>query len=96
MQIVPIRDLRNTNEISERCKQSAEPIFITKNGYGDMVIMSMETYERTVAMAEVYRKLYDLAHTDPQWMHTAPHHAQTRRPDEVRAARNPILRYDPS
>ena len=57
MQIVPIRDLRNTNEISERCKHSAEPIFITKNGYGDMVIMSMETYERTVAMAEVYRKL---------------------------------------
>ena len=46
--------------------------------------------------AEVYRKLYDLAHTDPQLMHTAPHHAQTRRPDEVRAARNPILRYDPS
>ena len=48
--------------------------------------------------AEVYRKLYDLAHTDPQWMHTAPHHAQTRRPDEVRAARNPILgmiRHDP-
>ena len=57
MQIVPIRDLRNTNEISERCKSSGEPIFITKNGYGDMVIMSMETYERTVAMAEVYRKL---------------------------------------
>ena len=57
MQIVPIRDLRNTNEISERCRQSAEPIFVTKNGYGDMVIMSMETYERTVAMAEVYRKL---------------------------------------
>ena len=54
MQIVPIRDLRNTNEISERCRQSAEPIFVTKNGYGDMV---METYERTVAMAEVYRKL---------------------------------------
>ena len=36
MQIVPIRDLRNTNEISERCRQSGEPIFITKNGYGDM------------------------------------------------------------
>ena len=33
MQIVPIRDLRNTNEISERCRQSAEPIFVTKNGY---------------------------------------------------------------
>ena len=57
MQIMPIRDLRNTNEISERCKASAEPIFITKNGYGDMVIMSMDTYQRTVAMADVYRKL---------------------------------------
>ena len=59
MQIVPIRDLRNTNEISERCRNSAEPIFITKNGYGDMVIMSMDTYQRTVAMAEVYRKLME-------------------------------------
>ena len=57
MQIIPIRDLRNTNEISERCKASDEPIFITKNGYGDMVLMSMETYERTIAMSEVYRKL---------------------------------------
>ena len=57
MQIVPIRDLRNTNEISELCKNSQEPIFITKNGYGDMVLMSMETYERTLAMTEVFRKL---------------------------------------
>ncbi|MEG0936097.1 MAG: type II toxin-antitoxin system Phd/YefM family antitoxin, partial [Clostridia bacterium] len=57
MQIVPIRDLRDTTAISERCKQSQEPIFITKNGYGDMVVMSMETYERSIAMAEVYRKL---------------------------------------
>ena len=59
MQIIPIRDLRNTNKISERCKNSTEPIFITKNGYGDMVLMSMETYERTLAMAEVYRKLME-------------------------------------
>lgn len=59
MQIVPIRDLRNTNEISERCKNTSEPIFITKNGYGDMVLMSMETYQRTVAMSEVYRKLME-------------------------------------
>ncbi len=57
MQIVPIRDLRDTTAISERCKQSREPIFITKNGYGDMVLMSMETYERTMAMADVYQKL---------------------------------------
>ena len=57
MQIIPIRDLRNTNEISERCKQTSEPIFITKNGYGDMVLMSMETYEQMNAMSDVYRKL---------------------------------------
>lgn len=44
-QIRPITDLRNTNEISELCHSRREPIFITKNGYGDLVIMSMETYE---------------------------------------------------
>lgn len=45
-QIRPITDLRNTTEISELCHAKNEPIFITKNGYGDLVIMSMETYER--------------------------------------------------
>ena len=54
MQIVPIRDLRNTNEISERCRQSAEPIFVTKNGYGDMVIMSMESYESQMKRIKIY------------------------------------------
>lgn len=44
-QIRPITDLRNTTEISELCHAKNEPVFITKNGYGDLVIMSMETYE---------------------------------------------------
>lgn len=44
-QIRPITDLRNTTEISELCHARKEPIFITKNGYGDLVVMSMETYE---------------------------------------------------
>lgn len=44
-QIRPITDLRNTNEISEICHARREPVFITKNGYGDLVIMSIETYE---------------------------------------------------
>jgi len=48
-QIRPITDLRNTNEISEICHSNSEPIFITKNGYGDLVVMSIETYERLVA-----------------------------------------------
>ena len=55
--IRPITDLRNTNEISEMCHKKQEPIFITKNGYGDLVIMSMETYESQLALVEVYKKL---------------------------------------
>ncbi len=43
--------------------------------------------------AEVFRALYDLGHQDPQYMHDSPHHAQIGRPDEVRAARSPVLRY---
>jgi len=55
--IRPISELRNTTEISELCHKLNEPIFITKNGYGDLVIMSIETYERDRAMADIYRKL---------------------------------------
>ena len=43
--IRPITDLRNTTEISEMCHEKHEPIFITKNGYGDLVVMSIEAYE---------------------------------------------------
>ena len=44
-QIRPITDLRNTSEISDACHARREPVFITKNGYGDVVVMSIETYE---------------------------------------------------
>ena len=44
-QIRPITDLRNTTEISDICHAKKEPVFITKNGYGDLVIMSIEAYE---------------------------------------------------
>ena len=44
-QIRPITDLRNTSEISDDCHARREPVFITKNGYGDLVVMSIETYE---------------------------------------------------
>ena len=56
-QIRPITDLRNTTEISDICHQSHEPIFITKNGYGDLVVMSIEAYERKFAKAALYAKL---------------------------------------
>ena len=52
-QIVPIKELRNTNDISERCHARREPVFITKNGYGDMVLMSMEVYDDLLASAQI-------------------------------------------
>jgi len=56
--IRPISDLRNSsNEISEYCRTSREPVFITKNGVGDMVVLSIETYERQQAQLELYAKL---------------------------------------
>ncbi len=56
--IRPISDLRNnSSEISEYCRKTREPIFITKNGIGDMVVMSIETYERQQAQLELYAKL---------------------------------------
>ena len=56
-QIIPIKDLKNTSVISQMCHEAREPIYITKNGYGDMVIMSMQTYEEKMYMLDVYAKL---------------------------------------
>lgn len=58
-QIRPITDLRNTNEISEICHKKNEPVFITKNGYGDLVIMSIETYERMLEINETDRAIHE-------------------------------------
>ena len=55
--IIPIRDLKDTAAISQMCSDVNEPIYITKNGYGDMVIMSMKTYEETLCLNEIYSKL---------------------------------------
>ncbi len=56
-QIIPIRDLKNTSKISQMCQEATEPIYITKNGYGDMVIMSVKMYEEKLFMLDVYKKL---------------------------------------
>lgn len=55
--IIPIRDLKDTSAISQMCSETTEPIYITKNGYGDMVIMSMKAYEEKMLMLDVYAKL---------------------------------------
>lgn len=55
--IIPIRDLKDTTAISQMCKESNEPIYITKNGYGDMVIMSMKAYEERMFLLDVEEAL---------------------------------------
>ena len=55
--IIPIRDLKDTAAISQMCSESDEPVYITKNGYGDMVIMSMKAYEEKMYLMDVYAKL---------------------------------------
>ncbi len=56
-QIIPIRELKNTNSVAELCRNTNAPIFVTKNGYGEMVIMSMETYEEMFGRLELYKEL---------------------------------------
>lgn len=57
-QIRPVSDLRNNfADISRVVHETAEPVFLTKNGYGDMVVMSMEAFERHQFESEVYFKL---------------------------------------
>lgn len=56
-QIRPITDLRNTTEISDLCHAKNEPIFITKNGYGDLVVMSVEAYEAMLDENELDREI---------------------------------------
>ena len=58
-QIRPITDLRNTNEISEICHAKKEPLFITKNGYGDLVVMSIEAYEELIETAKTDAAISD-------------------------------------
>lgn len=53
MQIIPMRDLKNTVEIERRCAEENGPVYITKNGYGRLVVMEIEYYER------IMRKLHE-------------------------------------
>ncbi len=46
MQIVPMRDLKDTVKIESLCHEHNEPVFVTKNGYGSLVVMDMAYYEK--------------------------------------------------
>lgn len=53
-------DLRNSyNDISEFCHTYPEPVFITKNGKGDLAVMSIETYEQLIGRFELYGLLQE-------------------------------------
>ncbi|HJC22762.1 MAG TPA: type II toxin-antitoxin system Phd/YefM family antitoxin [Candidatus Eisenbergiella merdavium] len=55
--IIPIKELKNTAEISELCHKTDGPVYITKNGYGDMVLMSMESFEKISSRLKMYENL---------------------------------------
>ena len=56
-QIIPIKDLKDTSNISDMCHKADEPIYVTKNGYGELVVMSMETYEEQLRRLEFFQEL---------------------------------------
>ena len=48
MQIIPMRDLKNTVEVERLCAEENGPVFVTKNGYGRLVVMDIDYYEKTM------------------------------------------------
>ncbi len=53
MQIIPMRDLKNTVKVERCCAEENGPVFVTKNGYGRLVVMDIDYYEKTM------RKMYE-------------------------------------
>lgn len=53
MIIMPMRDLKDTVEVERRCSEANGPVFVTKNGYGRLVVMDIDYYEQTM------RKIYE-------------------------------------
>lgn len=60
MNIRPVSDLRNNfADISKTVHETEEPVFLTKNGYGDMVVLSMEAFQNLQFESEIYYKLQE-------------------------------------
>ena len=77
--IKPVSDLRNRfAAISEIC-HSGEPVFMTKNGEGDLVVMSMAAYERQQARLELYAKLLEAQEEERQGMPMVSHAEMMKR-----------------
>ena len=48
MKLIPMRNLKNTVEVEHRCAEENGPVFVTKNGYGRLVVMDIDYYEKTM------------------------------------------------
>lgn len=61
MQIIPMRDLKNTVEDERRCAEENGPVFVTKNGYGRLVVMDIEYYEKTMRKMDEAKSIFDVS-----------------------------------
>lgn len=59
MNIVPIKDLKNTVKIEELCRTSNAPVFVTKNGYGSLVVMNIDYYTETIREVEEAKLIFE-------------------------------------
>jgi PHD/YefM family antitoxin component YafN of YafNO toxin-antitoxin module len=57
--IIPIKELKDTAKVSLMVRESASPVYVTKNGYDDMVIMTMEEYDRLIYERDLYEGLLE-------------------------------------
>lgn len=87
--IIPIRDLKDTSKISELCHSSSEPVFITKNGYDDMVIMSSEAYNAQLSLQALHIRSEEIAVAENKI--TSYSAVQKYSINEIRKVLSPIL-----
>jgi prevent-host-death family protein len=81
--IRPVSDLRNNfNEISELCHAGNEPVFVTRQGKGDMVVMSHAHYEMLTNLLDLYQKLGEAEAQDASGDEGISHHEMMRRLEE--------------
>lgn len=59
MTIIPMRDLKDTVAIEKKCAETNGPIFVTKNGYGRLVVMDIDYYERTMGLVHEAKLVND-------------------------------------
>ena len=60
MKIIPMRDLKNTVAVEAYCQEEQGPVFVTKNGYGRLVVMDIEYYEKTLRQMEEAKFIADM------------------------------------